>query len=125
MSGLNLLILLLAQQAGVTTYSGINYCAIGTSSTAISSSQTQLVAESYRAAFTSAITISNNQLTVQTFMAAAHCSVNIQELGLFGNGATGTANSGTMFARVLASYNNTTLAQDLVLTWSVSLSSQD
>jgi len=124
MSGLNLLALMLAQQAGITTYSGLNYCSIGTSATPIVSPQTQLVAETYRLPFTSLITVTNNQLAVQTFFPAAHCTVNIQELGLFAM-ATGTANSGTMYARVLAAYDNSVLAQDLIVTWSVAFNSLD
>jgi hypothetical protein len=124
-SGLNLIVFLLAQQAGVTTYSGLSYCAIGTSNTAIAAGQTQLVAESARLAFTSAVTIVGNQLTVQTYFAAASCSVVINEMGIFGNGATGAANSGTMFARVLALYDNSLLAQDLIVTWSIALTALD
>ena len=123
-AGLDLLILLLAQQAGVTTYSGLNYCAIGTSSVGPDSSQTELVSEIGRNQFSSPIVVSGNQLSTQTFFPAASCSVVIQELGIFAM-ANGAVNSGTMYARAMALYDNSSLAEDLIVSWSLAIYSGD
>ncbi len=109
----------------VSGYTGLNYCAIGTGTTAPAHGDTQLGTETARNQFTSDVVIIGSQATIQTFFLASQCTVRIRELGLFGNGATSTANSGTLFARVLCDFDNSTLAKDIVVTWIVSMINTD
>ncbi len=121
--GLTLLANLLIGTAGV---SYLSYQAIGTGTTAVAASQTQLATETARAQFGIwAVTpgASTVTLTIQTFFPAAICTVHIKEAGCFGNGATITANSGTMFNRSLIDFDNSSLAQDLVFTATLVFSS--
>ena len=122
--GLNLLGQLLVGAAGFT---GLTFQAIGTGATALSPSQTQLATETARNMFSLAPLVTSGSstatITIQTFFPASQCSVNIQEVGLFGNGATSAANSGTMFNRALVPFNNSSLMQDLVFTATLVLSS--
>ena len=121
--GLNLLANLLIGTAG---YTGLNYMAIGTGTTAVAAAQTQLTTETKRNRLT-IWNVSNGSTTsvlvIQTFYLGTVCSVFIKEAGLFGNGATGTANSGTMFNRSLISFDNSSLKQDLILTANLTFSS--
>ncbi len=114
-TGLYLALDLLNPASGVT---GLNYCAIGTSTTAPSAAQTTLVAEASRKVFT-AVSRVTTTLTVTTFFTAAQSTYNIKEAGLFGNGATGAANSGTMFCRSLISYDNSAGLVDLTILWTI------
>ena len=116
--GLDLALFLLF---GDSDYSGLSYCAIGTSVSSPSPSDTQLGAEVARHGFTSEVVVSSGVASIQTYFPASECSVNIKELGIFGNGATDTVNSGTLFARVSTSYDNSSLTKDIVVTWAISL----
>ena len=85
---------------GDTTYSGaINYGALGTSSTAVSSGQTQLVAETKRKLFARR-TRSSHQATFDFYYSKADTNGTYQEFGTFIDGDS-SANSGQMFNRVL------------------------
>ena len=119
--GLNMLAQLFMQGATTST---ISYCALGTGTTAPSTNDTILTAESVRSVFTTTAIV-NSSVICQTFFPATTCSINVQELGVFGNGATATSGSGTLFAHVLSSYSNTTSPVDLVVSWSISFSSAD
>lgn len=77
----------------------INYTALGTGSTAVANSDTQLATESYRKATASA-TNSSNVGYVAAFYTASECNGTYKEAGLFCN-ASGTVNSGVLFSRVL------------------------
>lgn len=85
---------------GDLTYSGtVNYGALGTSSTAVSSAQTQLVAEVARKLYARR-TRTNAQCNFDFFYSQADTNGTYQEFGLFIDG-TSAANSGQMFNRVL------------------------
>jgi hypothetical protein len=85
---------------GDTTYSGaINYGALGTSSTAASSGQTQLIAEVKRKLFARR-TRSSHQATFDFYYSKNDTDGTYEEFGTFVDG-TDTANSGQMFNRVL------------------------
>lgn len=85
---------------GDTTYSGaINYGALGTSSTAVAGSQTQLVAEVKRKLFARR-TRSNHQATFDFYYSKNDTDGTYQEFATFIDG-TDTADSGQMFNRVL------------------------
>jgi hypothetical protein len=84
--------------ASVGGHSGTTYFAVGTGSNAPSTGDTQLQTEFFRKVF-STTTISGNQVDLSTVFNTGEGNTTYAEAGLFGNGATGTANSGTLFAR--------------------------
>ncbi len=112
--GLNLTGLLLAGLASV----GLTYCAIGTGTTAVADTQHALVTETARQQITQA-GVTAAVMTLSTFFAAATCGVHIKELGLFGAAATSAANSGTMYARTLLDYDNSSSPRNLTIAWAV------
>jgi len=90
---------------------GVQYFAVGTGSPPAGRSgpaagDTQLWTEYYRQAPTS-YTLSGNQMLISTLFAAGVGNTTYTEAGIFGNGATGTANSGTLFAHATYNYNKT------------------
>jgi hypothetical protein len=87
--------------AGDVTYSGqINYGALGSSSTAVNNSDTQLGTEVFRKIFASHTTDGNNVAYVDFFYAATDTNGTYNEFGNFIDG-TGTANSGQIFSHIL------------------------
>ena len=87
----------LAQRlANTTTYTGVvNYCALGTSATAPTVSDTQLNTETYRKA-SSPATYLSNVAYLETFFAAADVNGTFQEYGNVIDGSSG-ANTGQLF----------------------------
>lgn len=81
----------------------IKYGAIGTGTTAVSEANTTLATEVFRATLASQYKSGN--VAYNTFLAGnGDANGNtITEFGLFCGSATGTANSGTLFSRVLIS----------------------
>jgi hypothetical protein len=87
--------------AGDNTYSGqINYGALGTSSTAVNNSDTQLGAEVYRKLFASHTTDGNNTAYVDFFYAATDTNGTYNEFASFIDG-TASANTGRIFSHIL------------------------
>jgi hypothetical protein len=87
--------------AGDTTYSGqINYGALGSASTAVSNSDTQLGTEVYRKLYASHTTDGNNVAYIDFFYAATDTNGTYNE---FGNVIDGTAsvNTGRLFSHIL------------------------
>lgn len=85
--------------SGDTTYTGIiNYCALGTATTAGAAGDTQLTTETYRK-LKSSSTFASNQAFVSTFFTATETSGTFGEVGHFIDG-TATANSGRLFSRI-------------------------
>jgi len=82
----------------------INYTALGTGTTAVSNNDTTLDTEVYRKA-TASRTNSNNIAYVTAFYTATECNGTYYEAGLFCD-ATGTADSGVLFSRVLLNAPN-------------------
>lgn len=94
--------------AGSGSPTGASYFAVGTGSPPVGSSgpaatDTQLWSEYYRAAI-STYTVSGNQFDASTIFASGVANTTYTEAGLFGNGASGTANSGSLFAHALYAY---------------------
>lgn len=88
----------------------VRYFGLGTSSTAPAIGQTQLVAETFRKITTSYAAGGAGEAVNTCFVAPNEAVFNIQEVGFFaGAGATATANSGVMVARVLYSHVKTAL----------------
>lgn len=86
---------------GDTTYSGqINYGALGSSSTAVNNSDTQLGTEVYRKLYASHTTDGNNVAYVDFFYAATDTNGTYNEFGNFIDGAAG-ANTGRIFSHIL------------------------
>jgi len=96
---------------GAVTDTAIHYVALGTGMTAPAATDTQLGAESFRKAVTSQVAGSSvGQAVTTIFIAPQDANFTIQEIGWFaGVGATSSANSGVMVARVLYSHNHTNL----------------
>ena len=92
--GLNMLAKRIAQTANDCN---ITYGAVGTGVfPANPSASTQLVTELTRKLVTT-ISASGSIASIRTFFGASEANGTLTEFGLFGEAATGTANSGTMF----------------------------
>lgn len=98
--------------SGAITDGEIKYVALGSGATAPANGQTQLVTEEFRKAVTS----QTNQATageIETILFVADTEANTfttEEIGWFaGAGASGTANTGIMIARVRYSRQKTNL----------------
>lgn len=105
--------MLLDRLAGVPSNTGIvNYGGIGTSATAVTTTDTQLGAETVRTLISTA-TISANVLTLKFFYAdATLANGSYYEFGTFVDG-TAVANSGSMFNHALfGSVHNKTAGKD-------------
>ncbi len=88
------------------------YHAIGTGTTTPALGNSTLTTETARNAIVTK-TQSGNIIQLSTYFLKSQCSVYLKEAGLFGNLATATANSGTMFNHYLQSYDNSAGLKDL------------
>lgn len=98
----------------------ITYCAVGTGTDAVTAGDTKLQTE-----------IERKQIAVRTptgttgsfraFFNTSEAVGTLRELGLFGDDASGTADTGTLFAR-LAINKTKTDAQTLTIDWNITLS---
>ena len=97
----------------------ITYCALGTNNTAPTLGDTTLNTELTRKLI-SVRSASGNVATLQTFYNTSEANDTLLEAGLFGDSATLTANSGTLFARTIISrVKNDT--QTLSIYWTVTI----
>jgi len=97
----------------------ITYCALGTNSTAPALGNTALGTELFRK-LVSVRTVSGNIATFQTFFTTSEGNGTLREAGLFGDDASGTADSGTLFCHV--AINRTKTSNDtLSLSWTVQI----
>ena len=97
----------------------ITYCALGTGTNAPALVDTDLQTELVRK-LVSVRSVSGNVATFQTFFTTSEGNGTLREAGLFGDDATATANSGTLFCR--ASINRTKTSSDtLTLSWAVTI----
>ena len=111
---------MLIDVAGYDT--GITYCAIGTGSAAPAVGNTTLATEAGTRQTITTKSRSGNVISLRTFFAAANCSINIAESGLFGHStATGTANTGVLFSRSLVAYNNSGGGADITILWTITI----
>lgn len=93
---------------------GVQYFAVGTGASTPMSTDTQLATEFFRKV-PLATTVSGNSVLIATFFGTTEGNTTYSEAGLFGNGATITANSGAMFSHlsyVYAKTVNITLTND-------------
>jgi len=98
---------------------GLTHLAIGTDSTAPSETDTGLFAEVFRKAITD-FAIDNRKLVLITFIASGEWSGTVAELGLFGNGATDTLGTGTLFSRVTPAGISKSDIESLTVEWTLS-----
>lgn len=102
------------------TVTGLEYHAIGTGVTAPVVGDTTLGTEAARKAISS-LTRSGVSIIASTFYTAAQSTFNIKEVGLFGNGATASADSGTLFSHAAQSEDNSGGLNDLTMEWELLL----
>lgn len=97
----------------------ITFCGLGTGTTAPALSDTTLQTEIDRKQI-SVRSFNGNVATFQTFFTTSEAIGTLREAGLFGDDATDTANSGTLFCRT--AINRTKTSNDtLTLTWAVTI----
>jgi hypothetical protein len=77
----------------------ITYCAVGTSAVAPALGDTSLTAEIFRK-LVSVRSVSGKVATFQTFFTTSEAIGTLREAGLFGDAATDSANTGTLFSNV-------------------------
>lgn len=97
----------------------ITYCGLGTGITAPVEGNTKLETELFRKQI-SVRSVVGNIATFQTFFTATEVVGTLTEAGLFGDGATGVADSGTLFCRVLINRVKTS-SDTLTLVWTVTI----
>lgn len=97
----------------------INWCALGTGTTAPALGDTDLQTELYRKQI-SVRSFLANVATFQTFFTTEEANGTLREAGLFGDDASSTPGSGTLYCRT--AINRTKTSNDtLSLTWSVTI----
>lgn len=97
----------------------ITYCAVGTGSTAPAAGNTKLETELFRKLI-SVRSFATNVATFQTFFTTSEANGTLREAGLFGDDASGTADSGVLFCRT--EINRTKTSGDtLTLSWSLTI----
>jgi hypothetical protein len=99
---------LLKPLQGIAPNLEIKYLALGTSSTAITDTDTKLGAEIFRTQFTTKTKTGTGQLTSVAVVLDSEAVAIVEEIGVFGgSGATAAANSGTLISRILWHRNKT------------------
>lgn len=103
-----------------TTNKGvITYCAVGTGTTAPAAGDTNMETEIARKAV-SVRSVSGNVATFTTYFTTEEANGTLKEAGLFGEDATSTVSTGTLFCHT--AINRTKTSSDtLTLTWTVTI----
>lgn len=97
----------------------ITWCAVGTDATAPDVADTTLGAELFRK-LVSVRSVAANVAQFQTFFTTAEANGSLREAGLFGDDASATTDSGTLFSK-LAINRTKTSGDTLTLTWSITV----
>ncbi|MFA5768369.1 MAG: hypothetical protein WC871_02375 [Bacteroidales bacterium] len=97
----------------------ITYCAVGTGGTAPTEDDTELENELGRK-LVSVRSVDGNDATFETFFTTSEVNGSLTEAGLFGDAASATADSGTLFCRVQISRTKTS-NDTLSLVWTVTI----
>lgn len=97
----------------------ITYCAVGTGTTAPAAGDTTLETELYRKQV-SVRSVTGNTAKFRTFYNTSEANGALKEAGLFGDDATATADTGTLFCR-LAINKTKTGTETLTLDWEVTV----
>jgi hypothetical protein len=101
------------------TKGAITYCAVGTDNTPAAAGQIKLVTEIFR----KLVSVRSSTLAVarfRTFFNTDEANDTLLELGLFGDDAAITADSGTLFCRIVINKTKTS-AETLTLDWEVTV----
>ena len=97
----------------------ITYCAVGTNTTAPTLADTTLGTELGRK-LVSVRTVAANVATFQTFFTTSEVNGTLREAGLFGDDATASANTGTLFSK-LAINRTKTSSDTLTMSWAITI----
>lgn len=110
----------LAQRIRGLTKGEITYCAVGTGSTAPVLADTTLETELERKLISTREVAAGatNATTFTTFYNTSEANGSLEEFGLFGDDATASVDTGTLFARTLSSRVKST-ADTLTVEWTV------
>jgi hypothetical protein len=95
----------------------INYCGVGTGTDAPAAGDTELQTELFR----KQVSVRSSTLNVarfRTFFSTSEANDTLKEVGLFGDDATATADSGTLFCRIAVNKTKTS-SETLTLDWEV------
>lgn len=92
---------------------GLSWFAIGTGTNPPTVADVQLQAETFRQPFSSR-SVAGAVASFTTFILAADCSIIIEEIGIFGDTASITPNSGALFSRTTFHYDNSVSMADLL-----------
>ena len=98
----------------------ITYCALGDDGTAAAADQTKLLGEIFR----KQVSVRSSTLGVATFRTyfnTSEANDTLLEAGLFGDDASATTDSGTLFCRLVINKTKTD-AESLTLDWEVTIS---
>jgi len=118
-AGKNLIRDLMGIVSGVT---GINYFAIGTDNTSPSVADTTLGTEVFRNTFTDVV-YSSAKVTFKYFLSSTEANGNtLVEAGLFGDDATGSVDTGTLFSHVTYTDIVKTSAIAVTYSWDITIS---
>lgn len=104
-----------------TGAAGLSYHAIGTGTTTPVLTDTTLTTEAARKPWV-AKTRTGTVITLSVFYLASESTYNIREAGVFGNAATSTPGSGTLFSHYLQSYDNGAGLVDLTFDYELTIS---
>lgn len=88
---------LLAGKSVIANAGIITYCAVGTGTTIPVITGTTLTTETARVPISTASTNVSNEAQIRAFFTTSQGNGNLKELGLFGEDASATLNTGTMF----------------------------
>lgn len=98
----------------------INYCAVGTNGTAANIADIKLGTELFRK-LVSVRTVTGNAVEFRTFFTESEANGTLLEVGLFGDNATITADSGVLYSHRVISRTKTNL-ETLTVDWTLTIS---
>lgn len=99
----------------------ITYCALGTGTNAPAAGNTTLQTELFRKAV-SVRSSSDNIARFRSFFSTDEANDTLKEVGLFGEDATASADSGTLFCRLSIDKTKTS-SETLTLDWQITITS--
>ncbi len=109
---------LLRDFLGGDVVTGLNCFAVGTDDTSPVAGDTTLGTEVFRDTSFTQLTETDGNLNVKYYLASGSANGNtLVEAGLFGNGATGVPDSGTLYARVIFNQIVKTVAIAVTFSW--------
>lgn len=104
---------------GTDSKGEITYCALGTGTNAPAIGDTALQTELFRKLI-STKSVTNNTALFETFYTTSEGNGTLREAGLFGDAATGTSGTGTLFCRTAITRTKTT-SDTLTIRWYVTV----